>query len=568
MSTPGSEGLIPKPPEPSYGASNDQLHTRTEESGTKILSWAITPLILHLSIVVILIIALKSYIDGHDFNLYSRTALTHSTPLQSDITTAVSSCIAFQRFFAAMWSGSMYLRCIFILMEKGGISLQQINSLLFWKNHFYPRVKLSRRIALVVSIILLLSFPTQLSGPILTGSITWFSSSVLEGEDVAPVYNGYTGDLLNKTFNSQFPFNLSATSTTGTVNLYSVIPPIANGLAIIAWQGSRNDSRTMKRTIASDIPINSTLTNVTLPYFANIKLEWIKDPMRELDPVVLQSHIDISDWSPFIVDGIPYALPGTFAIIPDVWGVVNPPPSYNGIVNETRNIVGIFDNSVLSIFGKLPRNIGLYQPPQSVWSMIYGRLTYVAGVAECRNCRVSSWSTIQNDTEVTVSPHNLTAYALAMMPKVGATMAIKGTTLPNPLNNLDEYVTELFIRSYGVSWESITEATDRTVLQTNVQIAVSTSQAKVLWWRVNLWLALNLSLTVAGLLFLYIQYLCDERLIENPFMAALLLDTTDVQHKKNRALCGFSTLVDDDKGFGYLRLQRTEEGHKRVVLEG
>jgi len=563
MLRPGLEeyALISKPPEPS-----DQLHTRTEESGTKILSWAIAPLILHLLTLFILITALKSYIDGHDFNLHSRTALTDLTPLQSDITTAVSSCIALIRSFAAMWSGSMYLRCIFILMEKGGISLQQIDSLLCWKNHFYPRVKLSRRIALVVSIILLLSFPNQLSGPILTGSITWFSSSVLAREDVTYVFGGYAGDLRNKTFEDSFPFNFS---TVGTV--YSVLPPIANGLAITAWRGSRNDSRTMKRTIVdigtvapSDIPINSTLNNATLPYFANIKLEWIKDPISELDPVVLQSYRNISDWNPFTIDGNRFAAPGTFAIVPDDWGVVSPPPSYKGIVNETRNIVGIFDKL---FFGELPRNIGVHQ--DLYWSMIYGRLTYVAGVAECRNCRVSSWATIQNDTEVTVSPHNLTAYALALMPKVGAMMAIQNTVLPNPLNNLDEYVTELFIRSYGASWDLMAIGTSEphTILQTNVQIAVSTSQAKVLWWRVYLWLVLNLCLTGSGLLFLYIQSLCVERLIGNPFMAALLLDTTDVHHQKDRALCGFSTLVDDDKGFGYLRLQRTDEGHKRVVLE-
>ena len=554
--------LIPEP--------SDQPHTRTEENGTKILSWVIAPLFLHLSTLIILITALKSYIDGNDFNLHSRTALTDLTPLQSDVTTAVSSCIALQRSFAAMWSGSMYLRCIFILMEKGGISLQQIDSLLFWKNHFNPRVKLSGRIALVVSIILLLSFPNQLSGPILTGSITWFSSSVLAREDVTFVSGGYTGDLRDKTFEAIFPSNFSAVGTKQA--LYSAMPPFANGLAITAWRESRNDNRTMKRTLSkvgtmtpSEIPTNSTLNNVTLPYFANTKLEWIKDPISELDPVVLQSYKNISNWNPFIMDGKNFAAPGTFAIIPDDWGVANPPLSYKGIVNETRNIVGIFSDL---LFGELPRNIGLHQ--DDGWSMIYGRLTYVAGVAECRNCRVSSRATIQNDTEVTVSPHNLTAYALALMPKVSAMMAIQNTALPDRLNNLDAYVTELFIRSYGASWDCITGSTriePGTILQTNVQVAVSTSQAKVLWWRVYLWLALNLCLTVSGLLFFYIQSLCAERLIESPFMAALLLDTIDVHHQKNRSLCGFSTLVDDDKGFGYLRLQRTDEGHKHVVLE-
>ena len=51
-------------------------------------------------------------------------------------------------------------------------------------------------------------------------------------------------------------------------------------------------------------------------------------------------------------------------------------------------------------------------------------------------------------------------------------------------------------------------------------------------------------------------------------MAALLLDTTDVLHKRNRALCNVSTLVEDDKDIGSLHLShRTMDGiHKCVVV--
>jgi len=59
-----------------------------------------------------------------------------------------------------------------ILMEKGGISLEQINRLLSWQVHLQPRLKSSQAIGLLVSIILLVAFPYQLSGSILTGSVT------------------------------------------------------------------------------------------------------------------------------------------------------------------------------------------------------------------------------------------------------------------------------------------------------------------------------------------------------------------------------------------------------------
>jgi hypothetical protein len=110
-------------------------HTRTGENITRIWVLATLPLILHFASVLILIIVFRFYIAGHDFNLESRQALLKFTPLQSDITTAISSAITIYRFFAGMWTAAMLWRCVFILMEKGGISLEQIDSLLTWQMH-------------------------------------------------------------------------------------------------------------------------------------------------------------------------------------------------------------------------------------------------------------------------------------------------------------------------------------------------------------------------------------------------------------------------------------------------
>jgi len=540
------------------------IHIRNGENRTKTWLLAITPLILHLLSVLILTIFLEFRVDGHHFNLHSREALTNFTLLQSDITTAVSSGVTTVRFFVTMWSATTIWRCIFILMENDGITLQQIDTLLTCQFRFLPRLNSSQKIGFLVSIILLLSFPCQLSGPILTGSITWTSSNdFIEGSDRDRVTVGYTAYRSPR----QFPLNFSDAE----FGIYLVGAQIASGYAVNAWQGSRDDRRTMKRVIlsASSLPINSTLKNITLPYFAISNVEWIKDPITELPPVILNSFTSITDWNPFFPGRNLIGPPGTFAIIPSAWGVASPP--YDGIVTETRYIAGIFTLNQQQPFGDLPPNIGQNSYTSVSGSIIYGRITYVAGAAECSNCRISSVQTVQNDTELTVSPNNATMYAIGMMPMVGAMMALQNLSLPGCYNNLDEYVTELFIRSYGAAWSVIASKTEFTpeTLDTDVQIAVPTSRANVAWWRVILWLSLNLMFTISGLLFLVIQVTCDQPLIGNPSMAALLLDTTEVQHKRNRALCDFSTLVADDKDFGYLYLRRTKAGtHKRVqVLE-
>lgn len=147
-------------------------------------------------------------------------------------------------------------------------------------------------------------------------------------------------------------------------------------------------------------------------------------------------------------------------------------------------------------------------------------------------------------------------------------MVIQNVSLPKAFNNLNGYVSELLARSYSASWTLLTDTftfagTDG--LATDVQIAVLTSRADVLWWRVWLWLSINLMFTLSGLLFLFVHRICNQPLIGNPSMAALLLDATDVLHRRHRALCNFSTLVGEDKGTGYLHLQPKAIGTHRSV---
>ena len=74
---------------------------------------------------------------------------------------------------------------------------------------------------------------------------------------------------------------------------------------------------------------------------------------------------------------------------------MSPPSSYNGTVTETRLAVGYTisrPNSKFgysTTFGNLPVTFGQYNDPK-MGCFIYGQITYVAGVAGCTNCRISS----------------------------------------------------------------------------------------------------------------------------------------------------------------------------------
>ena len=598
------------------------VHMRTGERNIWLI--AFLPLFLHFVSVVVLASAIRFYIDGHQFNLQSRRGLGDFTPLQSDITTAISSSIAVLRFLATMWSGSMIMRCIFILMERDRVSLREIDRLLTWQFHIHRRKNSSGWIGLLVAIILLVAFPCQLSGPILTGSITWIPSNrPTRHQNITEIDIGYTGNHSNWTkfnlsYGDKFLLNYSAPTSQ-----FSRGTLLAAGSALTAWSGYQDDERTMKRVIRSvaQLPINSTLNSIRLPYFAISKLEWIRDPSAEVPSNTRRLLLNQSAWNPFSSENS--VGPGVFALLPEAWGMVVVPSPYNGTISKTSFVVGRFNYSSTNYskpspnadalfarvlpppnfgvtsaerdamyadwvstgsstgsaavfpfqpFGNLSDQIGcdpVLSPTSSC--VIYGRLTYVAGAAECRNCRVSSWLTAQNDSVLRVEPDILTIYALAMMPMVGSLIVQQNYSLPVAFHNLDTFVTELLIRSYAGSWDFLTRYIDPTMGSTgtgttDAQIFTLTSQAEVLWWRVALWVLVNLMFTFSGLLFLVVQLTCNQPLIGNPFIAALFLDTSEVVHKRDRALCNISRVVKKDKEIGYLYLRRKniDDDHRCV----
>jgi len=536
-------------------------HTRTGVDD-RAINWTISPLILHFFIVIAVGFILRALIDGHHYNLEKRRSLSGFTALQSDMTTLISTSVALYRLCAMIWSGAVLWRCIFILLGNGGITLEKIDTLLTWQYYRPPRLLSSQ---VLVSIILLSAFSPHVSGPILTGSITWSSSHRLV---VAPASECVTG----------IPGEQPQGGTIATSNSFD--DTLASGFASTAWLNSPQDERTMKRVIDSvaHLPINSTLNNVTLPYFAISKLEWIRNPMTEIPKTLAALNRSVTLFQSRST--------GLFELIHEDGLCVDPECS---IISEKQVVVGIFSIAGLptprsaystvgpyprraplapgpcassSLFGDLPANIGFTAADDMC--LIYGHVTYVAGAAECKNCRISSRITVQNDTALAVLPSMQVRSVIDMMPVVGGTMVLQNNSLPRAYNNLDQYVTELLIRSYAASWTHFRKSTNMTSLSTEVQIAIPTSRASVLWWRVWVWLSLNLLFTLSGFFFWVVQKCSGQRYIRNPQLAAFLLDTSEVLHERDRAFCDFSSLTKDDKHLGNLHLVGHKEGHKQV----
>ena len=105
---------------------------------------------------------------------------------QTDLTTLVSSLQTLLRILGGIWTGATVWRCMFLLL-KTGITLSNFQSTISWRfptwclhpslyKHFNANSKLGTLV--VVTLTIILTFPSQLSSPILTGSINWVPSNV------------------------------------------------------------------------------------------------------------------------------------------------------------------------------------------------------------------------------------------------------------------------------------------------------------------------------------------------------------------------------------------------------
>jgi len=299
----------------------------------------------------------------------------------------------------------------------------------------------------------------------------------------------------------------------------------------------------MKRVFNSavNLPTMSTLTNITLPYFAVDAFKWIEEPNSVLTQTQKRVIDDPSNWGPFFLAG------DYLGLLPDTdhWG-----PGSNRtfaephIVDETRILVIRTEKRPLEDpknhdcsytapdFGTIPREAGFYTTfDLNVSFHCYIAVKYRAGAAECNDCLVSSHNVIQNTAPLTLKPDPLTREALALAPAVATHMRLGNASIPAFRNNVKNYSIEMLSRAYQASWTMLTTkfSSDSAAVQltTYVMVSVPTTRARVKKWRVYLWLIISMVALSCGLVFFLYQRGCRHAWVDDPQMAGLLLNKQD-----------------------------------------
>ncbi|KAG9101412.1 hypothetical protein FS749_007219 [Ceratobasidium sp. UAMH 11750] len=497
------------------------------------------PLILHCATSLGIAYAVFRGVNNHNFDTREQPLSASFTdaikmrygPSQSDITTILSASITILRTIAAAWSGPLYWRSAFLLLEKTGLKRRDLKRLVSF-GPSTPVAYFKGKHPFFIGIIFLGTLPAQLAGPILTGSISWVPSTRTADSVAAAA-------LRVSTISDSSPWGGYSGYTPR--RRYTTLQAVGHVTA--AW-GRDSEVGALKRVIpsAASLPVGSIITNVTLPYFSVTSLEWITNPTQTLTPNQLDTYGSVAaNLSTFGSDNPLLSICGTFALIQDSPWSARPFPEPS-IVSETRALVVYThwnptpgpcgrNNSVIS--NSLPAAMGYYQVNGACFA--FARVAYDAGVGVCANCRVSSPSTAQNDSALILQEDSLTTEALRMMPDIISSLALINTSIPSTWGNFDDYIIGVLGRSYSGAWSALTEYLSEASLPltSNFTPAVPSSQAHVALWRVGLWLSIQLLATVSGIIFIIMQSRAKNRLVGDTALAAFYLDTTAVPRHRS-----------------------------------
>ncbi|KAG9087614.1 hypothetical protein FRC06_002453 [Ceratobasidium sp. 370] len=311
-------------------SSNPSIYQTTSKTPATTWAYITLPLFLHFILTLGITLLVFFYVNRNYFSLVHRmpvaVLLDGSTqpldavyfrPLQSDMTTILSFFLAISRIFAAVWCGSLCWRCAIILMERSGITLGELGRMVSYglpPFRVQPRLDHRHRgsaYTVVIAVTLLLVLPVQFASPIITGSITW-----------APFFQQYNAPNLSvivRHLRDDDP-----APTLGSPFILRSIVTTASASGFRVWGGVNQDTGAMQRVLGADsaqllfiLPANSSLNNITMPYFKITSFEWLADPELTLTPDQLGA-IDVSNparWTNVSVEFNPLQMMYSVAIV-------------------------------------------------------------------------------------------------------------------------------------------------------------------------------------------------------------------------------------------------------------
>ncbi|KAJ1303718.1 hypothetical protein OPQ81_008143 [Rhizoctonia solani] len=514
--------------------SKDEGATMAQKNSLIACISPVWTLVVHCILSVGVTVFVLVYVQGRHFNVTQRTPIVQVDggtrvapflPMQSDIVTLLSSLIAILKCALAAWTGLLCWNIALFLMERPGLARRDLKVLINY-GILSPGTFSKNWSILIIGTLLLATLAANLSSPILTGSISWVPHNrLVHGLSILPL-----------------PLVDSVSTITELPAFYRDDSRVREAYIIasvggvgIGW-GRDTEKGILKRATSavSTLAINSTIENVTLPYFKVHSIRWIenrdeipgiRDGATPID--MLNSHFETTPIKAF---GYPAGLAVLFPNITTNW---SNDPLDSVVTKDTRLLMLYYAFNGSGIHITMTKSL-----PPSSYRLSYQRfyyafawVTFTAGAGRCieYSCIISSSATIRNNTPIEPEPHQLTSQALSMASVVGVYLATQNSSLPYPWSNVDEYVEAFLVRTYSSAWAQLNKSLRTLTAYANYVPSSPSLLADVDQTRVYIWLAIQLLVTTLSALFLIIHYRSSNYpLVGDTSLMAFDLDTTAI----------------------------------------
>ncbi|KAK4231648.1 putative uracil permease [Podospora fimiseda] len=522
---------------------------------------------------------------------------------QPEISTLISGCLVLSRTIGTTWQALMTWRCVFILLEKTGLSLQETSMMASWR---LPPAYWSfrSRHKFAIAVVLLLAWPAQFVNPLASGSVSWIPSKSIYKHNL-----GNHTSFATPIASYQYEWFLRFSNV--RQNLVKKSAGLAS-LSTLSHSLNQSSIVSPARRMSLELSqyVNGTaISNATVPFFQIEDFEWVSD-LDGLPQGIMKAikdrtsgFLSISkDPRTEYESPLAQTVIGTSALLKDsVWEPPEPsttlphPRKFRGIKyaaiitsrtpNDGRDL-NFNCREAKSEFDPLPppHTMRLLNHPE--WnnhSTCYAvaKLHVTAGVVQCsqkfqsRPSLGSGYSTCLLDSSVLTADGShleiqddpLVDEVMAFMPEVqamGAALALYSNARLQ--GNLEAYLRNSLIQAYQGTWSALVEffgeGSDKLVSEYWTPQLVL--RAEVEKWRMWGWMGVNLLLVVAGVALIVVQNMCDGKTVNNPVVAALMVDSWDVAKRDVRGL--LCNAVDLGKGHGdgtvRVRLEVSNEGDK------
>lgn len=555
--------------------------------------------LLHLSAAIGFMVGLFN-IDGQNFQIGSGPNLLYfeksALLYQAQATALISVGLATIRVIAASCSALLGWRIIYVLLEKRGISLAEMSSLLNWRIPVWPGKDNSRKSLLwslwaIVTITLL--WPQGFAAPLASSSVTWIPrmrdlDTVLTA--TVPSVGQYSNWLGLMYADFRYGAVVAAAALTNQNPTY-------------AFERSVVPLRRHFKTASIPIPDGSVM-DATMPYF-DVSLRWVDASAHDHSKHAGHpNYQDVNNDYAIRVDG------ATAIVRPEPWDMNAAMSAQAASFTETKLVavkVRTVDiNSTLPDgtifrkedpcprlnpgFGELPdveqHQVGYYGEELVAYDcFIFAEATITAARTPAKNCDVTLlagsdevYATCSTPRESVILEDDWLAYlALDFTSEVLKYAVAQNYTQPWINGNLTDYTTGILTLGYHAAWSGLTKRLANTSEEVTFRPSEQVVFASIEKTNLYIWLALHATLTISAMLVVLADSLSETKTMRDSTLAALTIDLTGIMcTSRVKGLCNAAALNKDDKELPLLKWKHPGRKHgsgenscrRRVVFVG